>query len=145
MSTTSEVLIGRDAGGPATEVQLARALVKAGLVAGPVAIVLAGLAFGASGAASVGFALALVLANFAASAALLAWAARISYGLVMGVALFGFLVRMALVAAAVLAVRGQSWVHPVPLGVTLVVAHLGLLAWEARSVSATLAFPGLKP
>ena len=34
-----------------------------------------------------------------------------------------------------------SW----PLGATLVVSHLGLLLWETRYVSASLAFPGLKP
>jgi hypothetical protein len=42
-------------------------------------------------------------------------------------------------------VRDAGWVELVPLGLTLIVTHLGLLAWEARSVSASLAFPALKP
>jgi hypothetical protein len=50
-----------------------------------------------------------------------------------------------LISVAVLAVRDQSWIEPAPLGITLVVAHLGLLFWETRFVSASLAFPGLKP
>ncbi|HET7722103.1 MAG TPA: ATP synthase subunit I, partial [Acidimicrobiales bacterium] len=87
----------------------------------------------------------LVLANFWLSAALLAWAAKISYALVMGVALFGFLVRLALVGLAVYAVADRAWVADLPLGLALVAGHLGLLFWEARSVSASLAFPALKP
>jgi uncharacterized membrane protein len=63
----------------------------------------------------------------------------------MGVSLFGFILRLGAIVAAVLAVRHMSWVAPVPLGATLIVAHLGLLFWEARYVSASLAFPGLKP
>ena len=46
---------------------------------------------------------------------------------------------------AVLAITGQSWFSPIPLCATLVVCHLGLLIWETRYVSATLAYPGLKP
>ena len=48
-------------------------------------------------------------------------------------------------AAATFAVRNASWFSPVPWGFTLIIAHLGLLAWEATQVSATLAFPALKP
>jgi hypothetical protein len=33
----------------------------------------------------------------------------------------------------------------VPLGITLVATHVGLLFWESRYVSLSLAFPGLKP
>jgi hypothetical protein len=33
----------------------------------------------------------------------------------------------------------------VPLGITIIVTHLGLLFWEMKFVSASLAFPGLKP
>ncbi|MBX3287378.1 MAG: ATP synthase subunit I, partial [Actinobacteria bacterium] len=101
--------------------------------------------WGGAGVASVAFAAALVLANFWLAAVLLGWAARISLGLLMGVSLFGFVIRIGLISAAVLAVRNQPWVEPVPLGTTLVVAHLGLLFWETRFVSASLAFPGLKP
>lgn len=140
----TEVFTARDLG-PAPERQVARDLVKRGAIALPVALLVGFLGWGPAGAASVGFAAALVLANFWVAALLLGWAARVSYGLLMGVALFGFLVRMGLIAAAVLAVSGQGWVEPVPLGVTLVVTHLGLLFWETRFVSASLAFPGLKP
>ena len=55
------------------------------------------------------------------------------YGVVLVVANF-------LLAAALI-----SWAGPVPLGLTVVVTHLGLLIWETRYVSASLAFPVLKP
>ena len=143
-ASTPSVMTSRDLG-PAPERAVALDLVKHGLYALPVAL-LVGLAFwGTAGLASVAFAAGLVLANFWLSAALLGWAARISLGLLMGVSLFGFMVRIGLIGAAVFAVRDQSWIEPTPLAITLVVAHLGLLFWETRYVSASLAFPGLKP
>jgi hypothetical protein len=132
--------------GEAVEAEVARDLVKRGvLFAAPVLLVLGGLGWGVDGALSTGFALALVLLNFTLSAALLAWTARISLGLMMAAALFGYLIRLALVGVAVMAVHNMAWVALWPLGLTLVVAHLGLLLWETRHVSASLAFPGLKP
>ena len=64
----------------------------------------------------------------------------------MGVALFGFLIRLALVVRRRPARARPGLGRPTcRSGVTLVVAHLGLLFWETRYVSASLAFPGLKP
>ena len=77
--------------------------------------------------------------------ALLTWAARISLGLLMAMALGGYLVRLGLLFVAVMAVRNQAWVEWVPLGLTILATHLGLLCWELKYVSASLAFPGLKP
>lgn len=146
MTATSRpsVIAARDLG-PAPERQVARDILKNGAVALPVALVVGLVGWGGAGLASVAFAAALVLANFWLAALLLGWAARISLGLLMGVSLFGFVIRIGLISAAVLAVADQPWVEPVPLGITLVVAHLGLLFWETRFVSASLAFPGLKP
>ena len=56
-----------------------------------------------------------------------------------------YLARLALITAGVLAVHNQSWVSIVPLGLTIIVSQLGRLIWETRYVSASLAFPGLKP
>ncbi len=131
--------------GPAPERQVARDLAKRGLLVLPAALVVGYLGWGTAGLASVAYAMALVVANFLVAAALLGWAARISLGLLMGVSLFGFVIRLAAISAAVLVVADQPWVEPVPLGITLVVTHLGLLFWETKFVSASLAFPGLKP
>lgn len=141
---TPPVMVARDLG-PAPEQAVVKDMLKRGLYALPVALLLGFIGWGADGVASVGFAYALVLANFFVAAALLGWAARTSYGLLMAVSLFGFLIRMAAIIAAVMLVADQPWVEPVPLGITLIVTHLGLLFWETKFVSASLAFPGLKP
>jgi hypothetical protein len=62
-----------------------------------------------------------------------------------GAALFGYLLRLGLIFAAVMLVRNASWVEMLPLGIMLIVTHLGLLFWELRYVSGSMAFPGLKP
>lgn len=142
---TGETLTMRGVAGPPVERELARDLVKRGLAVAPVLALAFTLGWGWAGLASTAYASAIVLVNFVLAAALLSWAARISLGLLMGVALFGFVLRAALVALAVLAVAGAGWVARMPLGITLVVTHLGLLLWETRYVSASLAFPGLKP
>jgi hypothetical protein len=131
--------------GPAVEAQVAVDMAKRGLPLLPVLVLVAGLIWGADGAASGAFAVALVLANLALSAALLGWAARISLALLMGAALGGFALRLLLLTVVVWAVKDQAWVDITALGFTLVVTHLGLLVWETRHVSASLAFPALKP
>jgi len=77
--------------------------------------------------------------------ALITFTARISLGLMMGATLFGYLMRLGLILLAVLLVREASWISLPALGLTIIITHLGLLIWELRFVSASLAFPGLKP
>jgi hypothetical protein len=120
-------------------------MARRSLVLLPLVVAACGIGWGLHGALSSALALALVVANLAAAAALLSWTARISLALVMVGALGGFVLRLAVIATVVLAVEDQPWVALVPLCMTLVAAHLGLLAWETRRVSMTLAFPSLKP
>lgn len=131
--------------GPAPEPVLARDIAKRALLLAPLAVLACAAIWGADGAASAGYATAIVLANLLFAAWMLSTAAKISYALLMGAALFGFLLRLGLVSAAVLLVQDAAWVEPLALGLTLVVAHLGLLFWELRYVSISLAHPGLKP
>lgn len=131
--------------GGAPEAVIARDLVRRGLPFTPLVMVLGAVVAGTAGALSAGFAVALVFGNFLLSAALIAGAARISLALVMAAVLFGYLLRLGVITAAVLLVKDQGWVHLPVLGVTLVVTHLGLLFWETRHVSASLAFPTLTP
>lgn len=128
-----------------TELPIARELVRHGLLAAPAVLAVAALVGGAAGLASAGYALGLVLVNFLVAAVSLTWAGRISPGALLGTALGGYLVRLGAITAAVLLVRDAGWVDLPVLGATLIVSHLGLLAWELRSVSLTLASPGLKP
>ena len=127
------------------ERELALDMLRRGLPVAPVLLVVAALVWGGDGAASAGYGMAIVAVNLLLSAWSLAWAARTSPTLLMAVALGGFLVRMGLVTVAILAVKDAAWVDLTPLAITVLVAQLGLLFWEARYVSASLAFPGLKP
>jgi hypothetical protein len=129
----------------AIEADLAFDMVRRGLPVAPVLVVLAGLGWGLAGAATAAYGVAIVLVNLVLSAALLAWAARVSLNAILFAALGGFLLRMGLVVVAVYLVRDAGWMELVPLAITVLVTQLGLLFWETRYVSASLAFPGLKP
>jgi hypothetical protein len=130
---------------PPVERQVATDLVRRGLLAAPVILLVATIAAGGDGFLSAAYGLALVLLNFALSAALLARATRLSPTAVMVAVLGGFMIRMGLIAAAVFMVDGASWVNMAALGITIIVTHVGLLIWEARYLSISLAFPALKP
>ena len=107
------------AGGHGVELSVAKDIAKrAGFVA-PVILLLGFMGWGFAGVSSVAF--------------------------VMAAALFGYLLRLGLITIAVLVVKDRPWIELIPLGLTIVVTHLGLLFWEMRHVSATLAYPGLKP
>jgi hypothetical protein len=130
---------------PAVEREVAFDMIKRGAPALPLVVVVAGLIWGVNGALSATFAVSVVLVNFVISALLVGWAARVSPAVLMGTVLFGFLARMLLLTAAVVAVRDFAWVDLTALAITLLVTHLGLLIWETRHVSASLAFPSLTP
>lgn len=130
---------------PPVEREIARDLARRGLIAAP-AIVLVALALrGVDGATGAAIAIAIVVVNFAAAASVQGWAASRSTAVLGGVVLGGYVVRLAVVTVAMLLLRHSTWLDFPSFGVTLAATHLGLLAWEARSVSMTLAFPGLKP
>ena len=130
---------------PEVERELAFDMVKRGVWLAPAIVVLATLVWGARGASSALVAIALVGVNLVLAALGLSWAAKISLTAIMAVSLGGFAVRMALVCGVLLAIRDATWVNLTALGVTVLVTHLGLLFWELRYVSASLAFPGLRP
>jgi hypothetical protein len=130
---------------PAVERSIALDMVKRGALVAPIAVLVGAVVGGADIAASVAYGIAIVLTNLLLSAAMLSWAAKQTAGVLMATALGGFFVRMGVVTAAILAVRDQDWVALVPMSVAVLVASLGLLLWETRYISASLAFPGLKP
>ena len=132
-------------GGVVPERDIARDLARRALWVAPPFIALGALGWGVDGVASVGLALALVALNFVAGAAIITRALRISPTVLLGAVLAGYLVRLGVMTGTVLAVRATGWFDAVPFAVALLVTHLGLLATETRRVSASLAFPGLKP
>ncbi len=140
----SDTFLIRDLG-PAVEPMIVRDMLRRTWPAMPIVVVLGALAGGVPGGLSAGFGLGLAIVNFIASAAMLAWGARISIAMLMGIALGGYIMRLALITVAVLLVKDLSWARLVPMCMALLLSHLGLLVWEARFVSTSLAFPGLKP
>ena len=130
---------------PEVERELAFDMLKRGVWLAPLVLVAAAMAWGTEGAASAGLAIAVVAVNLVLAALGLSWAAKRSLHHLMVVSLAGFAVRMGLVTAVLFAVRDADWVNMVALGVCVLVTHLGLLFWELRYVSLSLAFPGLKP
>ena len=129
----------------APELSVAADIARRALLVAPVAAIGVGLWRGADAAGAIALALAIVSLNFLASAALLRWGALRAPELLMGIALGGFLVRLATVTAIGVGVKALDIVDWPVFCIALVVAHLGLLAWETRAVSLTLAYPGLKP
>jgi hypothetical protein len=130
---------------PEVERELVLDMLKRGVWFAPVVLLLSGAIWGIEGLASGAIAIALVSVNLLLAAAGLSWAAKHSLNMIMLMALGGFAVRMGLVCAVLFSVRNASWIDMTALGIAVLVTHLGLLFWELRYVSASLAFPGLKP
>ncbi|MYJ37175.1 MAG: ATP synthase subunit I [Acidimicrobiaceae bacterium] len=152
MSTTGGPAVVAEAGGAAAleasaapERDVARDMIRRSALFGVPLLAGGALGWGWTGALSVGLALALVLVNFALGAAAIGWGARMGPSAMMAAAMGGYVVRLGIVTAAVLPVRHHDWFELLPFAVALLVTHLGLLIVEARRVSASLAFPGLKP
>jgi hypothetical protein len=130
---------------PPVERRIAVDLARRGLLVAPVIVLVAGLLRGVDGAASAALALAVLVLNFFAAAISLEWGARRSGNALIAVALGGFLFRMVSILVVILVAKALfGWVDVVVLGVTLFLTHLGLLFWELRSVSFSLAAPGLQ-
>jgi len=128
---------------PAVERQVAFDLAKRAALIAPAVLVVAYVFGGTDGLAGAAIALALVAANFVAGALSLQWAGRRGPKALAVVAVAGFLVRMAVVLGVILLVQNtvdKYWL----LGV-LVITHVGLLIWETRHLSISLASPGLAP
>ena len=142
--TSVPSMSGPVAGDP-VELQVSSDMVKRGLIAAPALILLGGLIWGTDGAWSTAYAIGLVLVNFLLSALLIGWAARISLAALMGATMFGYLFRLGLIFLAVFVVKDAGWISIPAVGAAIIVTHLGLLVWELRYVSISLAYPGLKP
>lgn len=142
MTETNPLTTSLQGPAPAMEVALDMAKRSPWLI--PLTVAVGGF-WGVDGIVSAAYGLVIVVVNFLLAAYLLAAAGRISFALMAGAALFGYLIRLGLIFAAVMLVRNASWIEMVPLGIMLIVTHLGLLFWELRYVSGSMAFPGLKP
>jgi len=127
------------------ESTIAHDLVRKGAIVAPVVVVALGVWRGPDAALGAVLALTIVLANFLAAAGILGWTARHAPHAFTGVALMSFLVRLGVITALGAAIKALDVVDWRVFGFTLIGSYLVLLFWELRSVSLTLAYPGLKP
>ncbi|HYF45861.1 MAG TPA: ATP synthase subunit I [Acidimicrobiales bacterium] len=129
----------------APEADVARDLLRRMAWVAPLFVVGGLVGWGVDGALSSLVALALVGANFAAAAALLGWGARNGQTTLLLAVMGGYVVRLGAVLAVLWLIQDLDWVEMAPLAITLLTTHLGLLIWETKYVSLSLAYPGLKP
>jgi hypothetical protein len=134
-----------DATATAPELGIARDMARKSVVVAAVLVGLSAIVWGLDGALSSLYSTVLVVLNFLAAAALIGWAAKKGPNFIMAAVMGGYVVRLGVLTVAIVLVKDASWVERAPLFTTLLVTHLGLLIWEARSVSLSLAYPGLKP
>jgi len=130
---------------PLVEREVALDIVRRGLLVAPVVVLAAGLVRGWDGAASAAIALGIVLVNFLAAAAIMTRAAKSGPTAIGAAALGGYVLRLAVIVVALVLLRHQPWIDLPTLGFVIVGTHLGLLVWEMKYVSLTLAAPGFKP
>jgi hypothetical protein len=129
----------------APEFAVSRDMVRRGLLVAPVLLVVSGVIWGLEGVSGSAYGLAIVLVNFIFAAGIITITAPRSLPLLMGSVMVGYVARLGLIFIAVLPVRDSTWISIPSLCATMLVTHLGLLVWELRHVSMSLAFPGLKP
>jgi hypothetical protein len=112
---------------------LAPGLFWRAVLTAPVLIAVAAIFRGGHGAASAATGLALAAWNLLMAARSITWAAQRSTTVLAGVALGGYVVRLAVLTVLVLAIKDLSWVDLPVLGFTLVVTHFALVVWEAKA------------
>ena len=141
----SEISINAGGEHQAPEREIAVDLFRRGLMISPILLALCLIFWGVNGLACGGIGLGLVLVNFLMGAWIIDWAVKISPQVLMGAVLAGFVLRMGVLTAVVVPIRNENWFEVIPFGAILIFSHLALLIWETRYISATLAYPGLKP
>ena len=101
----------------------------------PVLIVFFGVVRGWEGAVASAIGIAVVIGNFLLSGWALSMAARISLAFYQAAALFGFFLRLVLITVSLLVLGSLTEVDRLALGLSVVVAYLVLLSWEAVAVA----------
>lgn len=117
------------------EATIAKHTAQRAVFLGPVILAVFWATRGIDGLMAAAIGLTIVVGNFLLAGGLLSVAARISLSLYHAAALFGFFLRLGLIALAVLIISRLVELDRLAFGVTVVVAYLGLLTWEAIAVA----------
>lgn len=130
---------------PQVEREIAVDLIRRGLIVAPLIIAVCGALRGWQGVTSSAIAVGIVALNFGVAAVIMTRASSTGpTGIAVG-ACVGYLVRLAIVLVALIALRHQPWIDLPVFGIVLVGTHLGLLFWEMKYLSITLGAPALRP
>lgn len=122
------------AGRPAVEFLMARSIVRRVAVVGPLLLVVFGLAGGYRGLAGAAIGVVIVTGYYLLSGAMMSWLARVSLGAYHAGALFGFVVRLGLIAATMWAVITLLEVDRTALGLAVIATYAVLLLLEATAL-----------
>ena len=117
------------------EAAIARHTAQRAVFLGPVILAVFWATRGVDGLIASAIGLVIVVGNFLVAGAMLSLAARVSLSFYHAAALFGFFLRLGLITMAVLIISRLVELDRLALGVTVVVAYLGLLTWEAIAVT----------
>jgi len=120
---------------PPIELNMAVATAARLLFVGPVLLAVFALTGGTAGFVASAIGLAIVGLHYLLSGAMLSVAARISLGAYHAAALIGFVARLALIAGTMFLVAALFDVDRLALGLTVAIAYLVLLGWEAVVIS----------
>ncbi len=117
------------------EVVMARHTVRRAVVVGPVLVAIFWAFRGPEGALASLIGVVIVAGYFMFNGFMMAVAARISLAAYHAAALLGFFLRLGLIAVTMISVAAVVDIDRPALGITVVVAFLALLAWEAVAVA----------
>ena len=117
------------------EARLALKIVKRGLVVGPIAVGIAWAIRGPEGALAAAIGVAIVVGNFLLSGWILSRALKISLGVYHAAALFGYVLRLALIAGVMFGVAALFEVDRYAMGIAAVGSYLVLLTLEAVAMT----------
>lgn len=131
-------------GGLPIEKNMASHMVKWGALASPALLAISYAIWSLRGLESSAYAVLLVLVNFFVTARALEYFGRISLSALMGAALGSFIFDLVLLTAAVIPLASAPWMNLWALGLTLIVTHLGLVVFEATTISSRTAYRGLR-
>ena len=105
------------------------------VVVGPILVAVFWALRGVDGAIASAIGVAIVVGNFLLAGRIMSVAARISLSLYHAAALFGFLIRLGLIAVTMLVVAALVDADRLAMGISVVAAYLALLSWEAVAMA----------
>lgn len=117
------------------EREMARSMAKRGWIVIPVLVAVFGLFRGADGAIAAAIGGLVVVGNYLLTGEIMARSARISLPAYYAGALFGYFLRLGLIAGTLLLVAKLFDVDRFALGISVVATYMTLLLWEAIEMS----------